>query len=206
MHDPQPLHPPELAALTGDEHFGNGKTVADFWRWTMGDLRMNTTRGFLVEYLVACAVDSKDRHRVEWAPFDVQAGDGTRLEVKATGRLQSWTSPPVTSPSWSFGSVNAARIWDDQAGAYTDVDPWNRVDAWVFALHTCSVPADYNPLDLRQWEFRAVPHRALVNLRQKSARVSTIEALSTGPVAYEGLADAVTRAREANRAIVRGDR
>jgi hypothetical protein len=30
-------------------------SVLDFWRWALGDLRMNTARGYLAEFLVACA-------------------------------------------------------------------------------------------------------------------------------------------------------
>lgn len=68
--------------MRGDEHFSIGPSVLDFWRWTLGDLRMNTARGYLAEFSVAKAVGSKAPMRIEWAAHDVDAEDGTRLEVK----------------------------------------------------------------------------------------------------------------------------
>ena len=40
--------------------------MLDFWRWALGDLRMNTARGYLVEYLVAQALEDETPVRVEW--------------------------------------------------------------------------------------------------------------------------------------------
>jgi hypothetical protein len=43
------LQPKELQRLQGDEELGDGQSVLDFWRWALGDLRINTARGYLVE-------------------------------------------------------------------------------------------------------------------------------------------------------------
>ncbi len=69
MSEDRPLLAPSAPLAQG--------TVLDFWRWALGDLRMNTARGYLAEYLVARAVDAKSAHRVEWDAWDVTAGDGT---------------------------------------------------------------------------------------------------------------------------------
>ena len=50
---------------------------------------MNTARGYLVEYLVAKALGDESSVRVEWGPYDVKAADGTLVEIKTSGYLQS---------------------------------------------------------------------------------------------------------------------
>ena len=69
-----------------------GFSTGDFWRWVMSDLRMNTTRAFLGEFLVARALKNQEPYRREWAAFDVLAPTSTRVEVKTAGLAQSWPS------------------------------------------------------------------------------------------------------------------
>jgi hypothetical protein len=77
-------------------------------------------RGYLVAFLVAQAFGDPTPIRVEWGPYDVQAADGTRVEVKATGRLQSWTLRKPSPPTWSFKGVRAS---SDEFGAVRGLDP-----------------------------------------------------------------------------------
>jgi hypothetical protein len=149
--------PIELPILRGDERFSLGPTVLDFWRWALGDLRMNTARGFLAEFLLATAVGSKAPVRVEWAAHDVDSEDGARLEVKSSGYLQSWTQTESSAPSYSFKSIRATRIWDRALGGYREVDPEDRVDAWVFALQTCQDPDTYARSILLSGSFASFP-------------------------------------------------
>lgn len=193
------LRPSDLPRLTGEEDLASG-SVLDFWRWALGDLRMNNARGYLVEFLVARALGDEAPVRVEWGPYDVKAADGTLIEVKATGRLQSWATAKLSTPSWSFKSVRAKTTWSDAAGDYVAVDPATRVHVWVFALHTAVEPAMYDPLDVDQWEFRVVAHRELLATGQTSARLSFFDRLGVEPVSYEELAEAVATARARNDA------
>jgi hypothetical protein len=176
-------------------------TVRDFWRWALGDLRMNNARGYLVEFLVAQALGDSAPMRVEWGAFDVRAEDGTRVEVKTTGRLQSWTLKKLSTPAWSFKSVRASRVWSEELGDYVTVDPYDRVHVWVFALQTAVDAGLYDPLKLEQWEFRVVPHRQLLATGQTSGRLALFERLSISPVTYAALPSAVAAAREANDAL-----
>ena len=49
--------PPEARILSGDEPIsGTGTLLRDFWAWAYSDLRTNTVRPLLAEYLVARAV------------------------------------------------------------------------------------------------------------------------------------------------------
>lgn len=195
--DPAPILPSPLKPLTGAEPFIDG-TVADFWRWALSDLRMNLARGYLVEYLVARALNDPAPARVEWGPWDVQAADGTLVEIKACGRLQSWTTRKLSTPAWTFKSVRADRVWSDTVGDYLPVDPASRVHVWVFALQTAEDPASYDPLDVDQWQFRVMPHRELLVAGQTSAGLSFFDARGVQAVGYSDLADAVRDARQRN--------
>jgi hypothetical protein len=136
MSNEELIRPTELKQLTGSEPIDTS-TVLDFWRWALGDLRMNNVRGYLVEFLVASAVGDPSSVRVEWGAYDAEGDDGTRIETKAAGRLQSWVTRRLSTPSWSFRSVRADRVWAEDIGRYIPVDPWNRVHVWVFALQNC---------------------------------------------------------------------
>lgn len=200
MADDDLIEPTQLDELDGREGLGSSR-VLDFWRWALGDLRMNNARGYLVEYLVARALNDPARIRVEWGPFDVQAADGTRVEVKTAGRLQSWALRKPSTSTWSFKSVRADRVWSEPVGDYVPIDPADRVHVWVFALQTAIDPGQYDPLSVEQWEFRVVPHRQLLATGQVSARLSFFDRLHIGPIDYTGLAAAVTGARRANDAF-----
>jgi hypothetical protein len=196
------VRPSELPRLRGDEAIaGTSYAVLEFWRWALGDLRMNNARGHLVEYLVARAVGDEAPLRVEWGPYDARAPDGTLIEVKASGYLQSWALRKLSTPSWSFPSVMANRVWSEALGDYVTVDPADRVHVWVFALQTCQEPAEYDPLTVAQWEFRVLSHRRLLATGQKSARLSFFDRLNVRPVTYEHLAQAVSDAREDHESL-----
>ncbi len=50
MPEHEAREPSELPSLKGEELFSFGPTVLEFWRWALGDLRMNTARGYLAEF------------------------------------------------------------------------------------------------------------------------------------------------------------
>lgn len=201
MASDAPLHPREPDPLSGDEHFAFGPTVLDFWRWALGDLRMNTIRGFLAEFMVAEAVSSPARFRVEWAAFDVLGADGTRIEVKASGYLQSWSQRRTSVPSYTFKSVASDSVWNEELATYDPVDPADRVDVWVFALQTCRDHDKYNPLAVDQWDFRVVAHRELLASGQRSAGLPFFDRLRIEPVSWRQLEDAVSASRTRNERL-----
>ncbi len=195
-----PILPANLPPLEGSQQFSFGPTVLEFWQWAMSDVRMNTVRGYLAEFMVARATGDPRKARIEWASIDVLTRDHAKVEVKASGYLQSWTSTSPTTPRWGFKSVDASTSWNEEAAMTRPVKPSDRVDAWVFALQTCKEPADYDPLDVSQWEFRVVPHRRLLALDQRSSGISALEAEPIGAVAvsYDELAQDVTSAVRRN--------
>jgi hypothetical protein len=183
------LAPSKLAQLDGSERFSAGDaSVLDFWRWALGDLRMNTARGYLAEFLVARALSSPDPTRVEWAAHDVRTADGTRIEVKSSGYLQSWGQRQRSPPRW--GLTGAKLAWNVGSGSYED-DPAGRVDVWVFAMQACADPSAYDPLDINQWRWWAMPNTTVERCGQKTAGISTIERLAGQPVHWDQLERAV---------------
>jgi hypothetical protein len=54
--------------------------------------------------------------RVEWGTHDVEAADGTRVEIKTAGYLQSWATKKPSTPSWTFKSVTADKVWSEDLG------------------------------------------------------------------------------------------
>ena len=126
--------------------------MVDFWRWAMSDLRMNTIRPMLAEFLVARAVGDPQRVRVEWANHDVTSAEGIRIEVKSTGYLQSWKQRKLSTPT--FGRLSG-RAWDPETATYGE-RPEIRADVFVFAIQTCRDPASYDVLDVGQWRFHVL--------------------------------------------------
>lgn len=166
-------------------------TILDFWRWALGDLRMNTARSWVAEFLVALALDDPSALREEWASHDVTAADGTRVEVKASAYLQSWVQRKPTPPSFTL--TGAKEIWDPERGVYTVPDR-GRVDVWVFALQTASTHDEYDALDLAQWRFWAAPNAQVEGWGQKSGRLSLIERQCGIGRPWEELPEIVSRA------------
>lgn len=79
----------ESPIFSGNEEILPGITVRDFWAWALGDLRLNSTRGMLAQFLVAKALGDTRPYDEGWGNFDVLIPDGIRVEVKSLGYLQS---------------------------------------------------------------------------------------------------------------------
>ncbi|MGK2956106.1 MAG: hypothetical protein ACSLFI_10610 [Solirubrobacterales bacterium] len=154
----------------------------------------------MVEYMVAKAVGAKAPSRIEWAPYDVEAPDGTKIEIKASGYSQSWAGPDST-PRFTFKSVEMDQYWDESLGKYTQVEPADRVHVWVFALHETRRVEVYDPLDLDRWSFRVVPHVWLLNAGQRSAGLPFFEKHGIEPVSWADLAKAIGETRVAHDKI-----
>jgi hypothetical protein len=184
----------DLPLLTGDESLLPGVTVRDFWAWALGDLRLNANRGMLAQFLTAKAVGDPRPRDDGWGDFDVLTPDGIKVEVKSSGYLQSWAQK---APSKLVFSGLKARSWDASTGYCPEAT--FRADVYVFAVHTCTDPSVYDPLDLTAWEFWVLQATVIRRLNQKTLTHSRLKALASGPVAWSGLADSIrAAAREAN--------
>jgi hypothetical protein len=184
------LQPPPTRLLTGDERIaGTTGTVRDFWSWTLSDLRTNTVRPMLAEFLVAQALGAATRPRIEWDAYDVVTPDGVRVEVKSSAYVQAWAQ--ARPSSIRFAGLNG-RTWDSRVG-YAQSATYN-ADVYVFALVTARNHATYDPLDAAQWSFWVLPRQVVEAIGQRSLSLSRVEALAGSPVSHDGLADAVRTA------------
>jgi hypothetical protein len=180
--------PPQL--LEGSDQFrGTDKSVLDFWRWAFSDLRDNTIRGVLAEFLVAPALGRADTRRKGWDNYDVLTGSGIRVEVKASGYLQSWAQ--ATHSRLDFGRV-VGRSWDENTNEF-GAEPEVRADVFVFAVQTCKEPAAYDALDVSQWEFYVVPAEHVRESGQKGVGIAWVRRYAQ-PVGFGELAEAIEAA------------
>jgi hypothetical protein len=184
------LVPPEAELLTGDEQFvGSTAKVRDFWRFALGDLRMNNARGYLAEFIVATALGLGEARRVEWDAYDILWNEIT-IEVKSSAYLQSWDQRRLSDIR--FTGLKGTRFH-----ARHDYDPaGKRFNAmvYVFCVQTATKHSEYRQLDLTQWDFYVLPRTALKERGYASAGIKTIVELSGGPVLIENLANVVKRA------------
>lgn len=181
------LVPAPAQALEGSDPFaGLDATVVDFWRWAFSDLRDNTVRGVLAEFLVTVAVGRADARRKGWDDYDVLTSTGVRVEVKASGYLQSWAQ--AVHSRLSFGRV-AARTWDSNTNEF-GTEPEVRADVFVFAVQTCKDPESYDALDLAQWEFYVVSADHVRACGYKSVSIAWVRGFAE-PIAFAGLAEAI---------------
>lgn len=182
------LRPSRLSRLTGAELFeGLDATVGEFWSWAFSDLRDNTTRGVLAEFLVAKAVGGSDGVRVGWDNYDVTAPDGTAIEVKCSAFLQSWAQKEHSK--LSFGRLRA-REFDASINEYS-IDAKVRADVFAFAVQTQLDPAAYDMLDMAHWEFWVVDGSTISEQVGKTVGIRWVQQHGVGPLRHEALAQAI---------------
>ncbi len=180
--------------VRGDESFtGLDATVSDFWRFAVSDLRTNSVRGHLAEFLAARAVGATGP-RVEWDLFDVLAPGGTRIEVKSTGHVQAWPQAvnPRT-PSWPI-----ARTVPYDVVPYDAARADLQADVYVFALHIERNEQLYDATNAAQWVFHVLS-RAQIEALPRGAKGHALATLpriqQVAPaVAYIHLAAAIAAA------------
>jgi hypothetical protein len=188
MKHHQPLSaPPELPIISGDEAFiGIEATVADFWRWGFGDLRLNIVRGVLAEFLVAKALGiDTSKPRAAWDNFDL-VYRGVNIEIKSAARWQSFVSRRPSK--LVFGGLRRRR-WDE-ATQLRRKDPEVIADVYIFAMHFCEIAEEYDPLAIEQWSFFVLPAKIVRESLGNSVSASSLDGL-TRRQRFDELRDAV---------------
>jgi hypothetical protein len=202
------LIPKKLSRLSGSEPLqlgSTGATVEEFWRWAYSDLRANTTRAVLAEFLVARALGDRGAMRDPWALADVVTPNHTTVEVKASGYLQSWNQ--LGPSKIVFGGLKARRELELDPDRDPDAprhrnemyseEPEFRSDVYVFAVHTTQDPNLYDCLDLDAWIFYVLPRSLLAEHDAKTVTLAFVEEQGGVPLTLEELPDAVEAAAHA---------
>jgi hypothetical protein len=143
-------------------------------------------RGILAEYLVARAVGSTDKSRVEWDRYDVISPQGTRIEVKASAYLQSWRQKRPSNIRFEVAEKSG---WDAETDTY-DAERRRSADIYVFCLLAHQDRATVDPLDVAQWRFFVIsaPQLSAQIGVQKSIGLSRLQAIGAVETTYGELA------------------
>ena len=186
---------------TGTESFIDceGNTISsllDFWQWAYSDLIGNTERGAIAEYLVAHALGVDEKTRINWDRYDILSSKGIKIEVKASGYIQTWRQEKLSSIIFGIQKTHG---WDAASSKY-DEDLKRQADVYVFCLLKHTDQRTINPLNLSQWVFYLVKTQVLDREcgDQKSISLKRLEEIGGKPCVYEELAEAI---RECGRAI-----
>jgi hypothetical protein len=193
---PKPARP-----LTGQERFSSDPaSVLDFWRWAFSDLRTNIVRGVLAEYLVAQAVGDPSPLREAWDNWDVTTATGIKVEVKSSAYLQSWNQRKLSAITFSGLT---GREWSAQTNELA-ADRTLRAEVYVFAIHTCREPDQYDPLEIEDWEFRVMSAAQLAEHGYRSVTLSFLNRHAPTAYSLNDLAQAVERAHASSKEASRG--
>lgn len=185
------FQPGPAPVLSGDERFkGLDHTVKDFWSYAARDLRSNVLRGVLAEWLVAKAVGAPEP-RPEWDEFDVLTPASVRVEVKSSAYLQAW--PQQDLSKISFSGLRSKKLGPDNR--YSDRRTFN-ANVYVFCVQTAELHADYDPLDVSQWDLYVLPRFRVESIGQRSIGLARIKS-ETQRVGFDGLAAAIDQAAAA---------
>ncbi len=199
------LGPIDLKRREGHEPFHvEGRALAfdllSFWQWSSSDVVSNATRGVLAEYLVAQALGvAADSIREEWAPYDLKALDGTRIEVKSAAYIQSWHQDKLSRITFRVPKTHA---WNKDTNRQSKTARY-QADVYVFALLAHTDQRTLDPLNASQWEFFVVPTTSL-DLRKRSQHsiaLPSLRTLSGESVNYSRLKQAVEEAGKIQKGL-----
>ena len=122
------------------------------------NLMQNNLRGLYVEHLVAELLgEGWNLKSGDWAAWDIEHDDGTRIEVKQSASKQSWVRPSGGASRPTFSIRTPRYNWNGAIRTETDR---RQAHIYVFAWHGESGnDADHRRSD--QWTFYVVPERCL---------------------------------------------
>jgi hypothetical protein len=151
----------------------------DFRAWAVGNLVDNRNRGIFAEWLVGQALNvvNPNEPRSEWDLADLRYRERL-IEVKASGRGQTWSQAAPSIPRFDIAS--RIQAWDAATGTWEAFDTPRRVaDVYVFCLHKPHPATNNNVADPQAWEFWVVATSELNHKlgNQRSVGVSTLDTL-----------------------------
>ncbi len=109
-----------------------GVSLQEFWQWSGSDLISNSQRGIVAEFLVAHALGVVTGVRTEWDAYDVVTAAGIKVEVKASGFVQSWAQEKLSSVGFDI----APKLSWDASPKTSATEAGRPADVYVFAVHS----------------------------------------------------------------------
>jgi hypothetical protein len=118
----------------------------------------NMYRGLVVEAIVSYALPDWIWCSADWAGWDFKHEDNTKLEVKQSAALQTWSKGGrVTKCSFGIASATGyyheRGVWIPEAGRPSSI--------YVFGHHPGTDPTTTDQRDPEQWRFYCLPSKAL---------------------------------------------
>lgn len=150
--------------------------LSDFWSWAHADLVSNTERGKLAEYIVACALEVQNQDLPSWNSCALVSPEGIRIEVKASGYIQSWGQAKVST--LSFG-IQPTHSRNPETNSYAGEEK-RQSDIYVFCVFKNTDQNTLNPLDVSQWDFYLLPSKVLNEKVGAQKRITLSRLLSIG--------------------------
>jgi hypothetical protein len=145
-----------------------GVSLQQFWQWSGSDLISNSQRGILAEFLVALALGVDGGVRIEWDAYDVRTASGIKVEVKASGYVQSWPQQKLSR----IGFDIAPKLGWDASTNTSAIEAARPADVYVFAVHAHIDQASIDPLDVTQWDFYVLGTPVLNQACRSQKRIS----------------------------------
>ena len=187
----------EPKPLNGDEAIRNavGQPVAPlvaYWSWAHSNLIDNAERGAFAEFLVHLALGETSPMRVNWDRYDIVSPEGVRVEVKASGYVQSWAQE---KPSAIQFSIRPTYGWNSETNTFAEILS-RQADVYVFCLLAHRDQTTIDPLDTSQWIFYVLP-TAVLDARvggQKTIGLSNVIKLGALETDFTGLREVVLAA------------
>ncbi len=169
-----------------------GVFLLSFWQWAGSDLISNAQRGILAEFLVAHALGVDCGVRTEWDAYDLITDSGIKVEVKASGFVQSWAQEKLSSVGFDI----APKLSWDASTNTSATEAARPADVYVFAVHAHIDQASIDPLNVNQWEFYVLATPVLDQEcgGQKRISLGTLQRLCPRVVPFESLGAAVAMA------------
>ena len=142
-----------------------------------GRLIQNNFRGLYIECQLKLALSPDWQQTSDWADCDMVHADGTKLEIKQSAVVQSWSKPGKTLRPNTRYSIEAS------SGSWREGDQWiedysRKAGIYVFAYHPIMEIEVADHTDEAQWEYYVVASRDLPD-GQKTIGISGIRDLAT---------------------------
>src|SRR2546422_132036 len=84
--------------------------------------------------------------------WDVTTASGVKVEVKSSAYLQSWKQRRLSSIVFTGLT---GRAWSADTNEFA-TERSLRAEVYVFAMHVCREPDQYDPLRIEDWRFRVM--------------------------------------------------
>lgn len=191
-------------AVHGAGGHPDGATVLEFWRWAFADLSDDDVKGWFAEWLVGRILGLPMARRISWANSDHVTPEGMRIEIKSSAYWQSWklinedgtarTVEPIVDPARArvyFAGLIAGDSASTAAGA-----PRLKSDVYVFAFQKQADAAQWDALDLRQWDFHVLTKQEVAAIGTRSIGLARLRS-ACPPMTAAGLRARVDDLRRA---------